>query len=740
MPSDSSAGSSDFIFARSRIVPESKPTGFPSWRPSERIPYEPTEEDEAEWVSKNIQEQLISTVSTIQEMEFRDEEHVYIVIGLSKKQYIREYRTPRIRISVFDSNIRTVLDRLSAEVLAYLNDDHNKLLVECPLANLIEILRKKKYANKYFQDVERISPLLLKEQISKQLMKDSEWHRNVKPVLIQLIPNTSQDIRQQHLRIISVYLEGTNASVTYSDRASGFIFTNLNLDEAERLLKESNFIFKIDGVPQGIIENEVDRIDGLRIPVSSQLLDSETGELPLICLMDSGVSNIEPLRRFVVVRDGSVGFRDFYDGCSGDGHGTPIACLATFGEHLDDAKARIISYKLYSEDRAGDVFPGFLTAITKYSGQCRIFLSSINFRNEAPEATANLDRLIQEKNICMVSSAGNILMSTIFECIGNGLLYPTYIPNYHVQDPARAVNIVAVGAISKKHNLDSIARSNQIAPFSRCGSLNPSLYECPKPEFVEHGGNIGQNETEASKRAVCLESYSKNGTRAFGIRGTSFSSPLFARRLAEIEAKYGGSIRNAETLKALALASTNHLLRHCMGFGETSHFCGCDRTHALIFSEETLPLPTSDPNRTGYNVNYHAEIQVSIPRYINMVEMFLVHFDNFVMATKPSLNTYLKVYAEKTGRDEGYVELDNPDEREKKSHMKVFRWAFSQRSMAGDWTFKIRPEITSDIIREHRSQIRIRYGCAILITAREPPVFSSLSDEINGLMSQRGYL
>lgn len=736
--------SDDFIFVKSRII-EKKRVKRKYWVTGETIPYEPKEEEQ-EWVSKGIREQIVSTISNIEDKDFKDKEHVYLVLGLPKKLFMRERMFPRRRVRIFDPYALTVLTRLSAEVLAYLNEEHNQLLISCPLSKLYEVLIKKRYARRYFEQVKRLGPLLFEEQVSKYLREDAEWPIAAKPLLIHLVPNISDAIRRDYLKALLEYLERLQANILDYDDA-GFVLASMDGRTTTELLQTTNFVFKISGAPQGVIESvrgnvakksnvNIRKTQSIESKTSSiNLQDSELERLPTICLMDSGVNDIPQLGKAVVLKDGFTGFFDFNDGCAGKGHGTPIACLATYGEELGDPKAQIISYKIYADNRRGVVYRGFLRAIRKHSRRARIFLSSINFEREQPEETAFLSRLIHEKNICMVFSAGNISKQTILNRIASGSPYPTYIKDFPVQHPAQATTIVAVGAISKKDSAVTIAHKNELAPFSRCGTLNDLLYQCPKPEVVQHGGNVCQ---DGSTSGVGLESFDKDGNRVGGFVGTSFSAPLFALRLAEIEAKYGRRIKNVETLKAIALASSYGKIHDCMGFGETRHFCNCDRFHALIFSESTIGLP--DTTRPQHSLYYEARILVRIPKYIEKIEMFIVHSDNHARMSIPSLNTFLKVYAYKTGRETGHVSFDNPEELEKRSHMKVFRWAFEKKSMEGDWTFVIRPEITADMLPEHRRETIVRYGCAILVTEKiTSPRVRSLSGEIRNLMAERSY-
>jgi hypothetical protein len=717
----SSSNLDDYIFVPSRTV-EEKRKKRPGRR-AEPVSYESESDEEEEWLSKEFKDQISSTISTINGKEMKDVNHIYVVLGLLRR--------------INDQDIVAILKALKAQVLVYLNQECTKLLVSLPLAKL-QAFRNRRRAPKYIQSVRRIGPLLFREQVSENLRKDSEWRGTAKPLMVYSVPNISNEVRENQLRNILEYTSRFEGSLADYDEA-GFILANLNEQSVRDLLRVSNFVFRVDSVPQALangLRSGSARARIRRSKVKSQIssidsASSPVAELPTICLMDSGINDIPQLRDIVFLKDGFTGFLDFNDGCSGKGHGTPVACLATYGEDLNEAKARIISYKVYSDDRPNVAHRGFLRAIDKYSQNTRIFLSSVNIDANHPDFVAILDNKIQAKNICVVFSAGNILPADFLGCIANGLPYPRYIPSFPIKSPAEAVTIMAVGAISKMDSTRTIAHANELAPFTTCGTGNPFLFDCPKPEVVQHGGNICP---DRSTSGVGVRTICKDGSQTHDLVGTSFSAPLSARILAEIVAKYGQSIRNAETVKAIALAGSSREVRDCSGFGETTIF-NCDRFQALICSEGIIPL--TDTTGNEYNSLFQNEIHVRIPKSIEKIEMFIVHSDNYSKKAFPSLNTTLKVYAYKTGHERGAVKLDNPQEQMKKSHMKVFRWKFKTRSMEADWTFHVKPEAITDMLPEDRSQTTIRYGCSILITAKSTTLLESLSQEIRQLMAQR---
>jgi len=86
------------------------------------------------------------------------------------------------------------------------------------------------------------------------------------------------------------------------------------------------------------------------------------------------------------------------------------------------------------------------------------------------------------------------------------------------------------------------------------------------------------------------------------------------------------------------------------------------------------------------------------------------------------------------------VTLNNPQEMERKSNMKVFNWAFSRASMEGTWDFTIEPDITADMLDEDKKATTIRYGCAILVKSKSPARAKSLTLEMYNLNKKAGVL
>ncbi len=715
--------SNDFFFAKSVIKSKTDRISGYGGTEGQLIEYEPEDDAEEEYIKNTVKEQIKTTISRMQSTDLKDEQRIYVVLGLNSlfAPHKRESTPPNI--TVFDNHVKSILKNLSADFLAYLNVEHNRVLVSCPLSRLSKVCQMKKGCNsKYYGSLKRIGPLTFREQVSEYLLTDIEWQTKNKLVLIQLVPNLTSDLKEKYSAQITNYLVRNGKQPI--DTKLGMIIADLNKESTTELLETSNFVFQVSEVPEGIAQKmQKRRRASSKVVVEATESSFENDKsmvnnLPIICLLDSGVSNIPQLNG-LVQRDG-YHFLDLEDGAKDDGHGTPIACLAIFGEELLQPKTQIISYKIFAEDQKKLDIRAYQQAIAKYSSKTRIFLSSINFKTPYPFITSELEHLIQLSNVCVVVSAGNIRNAKdVLDYAFAGTPSATYVQNYPIEDPASAVTIMAVGSISRRHTLNSISKENELAPFTTCGVTNSSLHNCPKPEVVQNGGNYCKDKT-----CLGLESYNKFGKKMDTFVGTSFSAPILARNLAEIEVKYGqpygGKVKNVETLKAIALASARSGSHACMGFGETRSFPTCDDAHALVYSEGEIPLDDRVSLKRFHTLS-KAYIKIKVPTGVSCIEMFIVHSDNNYLTAEPCLNTYLRVYAHKEGNETSAVQLANPSEVYKKSHMKLFKWQFSRTSMQGIWTFTIIPEPTVDMLPEHEKATIVRYGCAIRLTSREIP-------------------
>jgi hypothetical protein len=619
-----------------------------------------------------------------------------------------------------------------------LDPTHDRLLISSPFSDLSKLSETKTFKGEQFDAIKRFSPLLYTEVLDPNLNQKGLW-TETKEIAIHLMPNIAESLVRDYLKLIVDYLSQFAENIDWDDL--GTVFANLTGNEAKKLVDNANFIFQLNEVPKGTIDKlrrarSSKRANSVHVEGAVASASEPSNTLPLVCVMDTGVSSIPQLENYVIQRDGIFGFTDYEDGCGNGGHGTPVACLTALGKTLNDPRAKVISYKVYSDNRRTFVYQGFVQAINKYSAQnVRLFTSSIVFTTPQPYYAAQLNKLIQQRNICVTFSAGNIETDEVIRRITSGSPYPSYIRDYPVTDPSRAVNILSVGAITEKESPPiSIAGKYKLSPFSRCGTASLDLYNCPKPEVVQHGGNQCHDGTSTG---LGVDTFDSEGNNCSFI-GTSFAAPLMMHEFAKIEGKYGSKIKNAETLKAIALAfskinkdshNKSDPISQCLGFGETKFTGNCDWFHTLLVSEGTVPL-TDKISQAKKNRYFKSRIRkIWIPESVQKIEIFLVHSDDNFKTDRPSLNTHLKVYGKKTG-SRSYAPLANKQEMKKKSHAKVFRYEYSKRSMEGRWRLFIAGEPTFEMRPEDMQKTTIRYGCAILITAKpnEPRLYPLTQD------------
>lgn len=133
---------SSFIFVKS-VTTDDRSTKRPSWskKPYVRT-YSPAYDEDKEWILKDMKDQIVATVSCLQEAELKDKDQVYIVLGV-QSQFVENEDPSKVRKAIFYENTLNLIKSLSAEILCYLNSEHTNLLISCPLSNLTHILNKR---------------------------------------------------------------------------------------------------------------------------------------------------------------------------------------------------------------------------------------------------------------------------------------------------------------------------------------------------------------------------------------------------------------------------------------------------------------------------------------------------------------------------------------------------------------------------------------------------------------------
>lgn len=372
------------------------------------------------------------------------------------------------------------------------------------------------------------------------------------------------------------------------------------------------------------------------------------GNLPVVGIIDSGVSNIVPLRDLLTgpMYD-HTGYGANFDEL---GHGTMVAGLVAFGDDLPrqvldvyKAYAKIAVLKTLHNDGDSLDVPRLLNEIKEANQRygIRLFNMSVNigsakkYNQPVCDFAYELDKLAHELDILIVISVGNFNADDLRELANGGQFYhpshdyPIFFYDldstspYHscwhtnLKEPAESLNNISVGALAG--NLED-GDATDISPLAELPAyytrkfhydITQDLNGTPqstrqysrhlnKPDLVIDGGDIHREESG-------IEILSAPGTATgnyFGrTAGTSIAAPLvtnYAARLLHIYPQL-----RMQSIKALLINNAQlpagkdphlfrnfkvNLYRKLVGFGKPStiNLIDTDDNTVIFIIEDTI--------------------------------------------------------------------------------------------------------------------------------------------------------
>lgn len=378
-------------------------------------------------------------------------------------------------------------------------------------------------------------------------------------------------------------------------------------------------------------------------------------EAPLIGIIDSGI-NDHPLIEDIIV--GSLAIPATMETADGNGHGTFVGGIATFGDLRGQLagpglvrQARLCSAKVLDETGR---FPNLrlvpklmreaITGLHEQFG-CRIFVISLGDRTKVVEGgkvgpwAQVLDELVRELDVVIVVAAGNRQPRKglrIEEAVSE---YPDYLleADNRLCEPAGGMNIVTVGSLAHGNGLSTRAERNvgirpiaelfEPSPFSRAG---PGAGGAIKPDFADVGGTLiydGPSNRlqggEARPEAGILSLHHRPVDRIFASRsGTSFAAPLVAFKAAQILGRFPDA--SANLVRALLASSAEHTpeaTRRVAHLGKAAHsaLCGHGRVDAerAAFSDDARVVLYAEDE---LEVDHFAVYQIPVPELFQTEE------------------------------------------------------------------------------------------------------------------------
>ncbi len=400
-------------------------------------------------------------------------------------------------------------------------------------------------------------------------------------------------------------------------------------------------------------------------------------DLPIIGVIDTGVSNATPLAPLIVANDYAVAGLDAAHDTAG--HGTAVAAFAALGHQLAgrvsgilEADARILPIKVLSGNRGyishQDV--GSLIIRARRELGVRIFVLAVGYsnhlRNDEPHSdyAYYLDQLAQELDVLIVIATGNYKQFAL-----DTSSYPHHYlgEETNLCSPAESMNNLTVGSIGSNLEDDALITASSFpltdstlpAAYSRKFHLDSENWRMPnkrlfKPDVVYAGGNYTQvihrtlgpslDETEVSGMQYLSIEPGKFFERGIG---TSYSAPLVANLAAKLLRKY--PTLRLQTIKALIInGSTAVKLDSYNGVLSPHHQRGIagngvpipDACIASDHSEATIVI------QGKIKVGTLETIQIAVPAYLNQAHKSIALLEvtaTLCFAIKP-VNNYPIAY------------------------------------------------------------------------------------------------
>lgn len=410
-----------------------------------------------------------------------------------------------------------------------------------------------------FDYIESISPYIGTEKNSSELRKKIYINQPPETVDIQLmlIPNLQP---QEYTKAISKIKEKIIVTQGIIQQEPYYLSDNTPVirviipSSSLSRYENDSAIYRIEETR--FFSTGVDNYLGV-IPASAQLDTTiNIDELPIVAILDAGVSFAEPFDQLVVDHwkaPNSIG-----GNCN---HGTRVASKAVFSDlggqlavsPVVIPRARIIDCNILDGAVPENVMiQRIQAAVSAYSELAKIYNLSANAScpiegDEMSIIGFELDALQLKYDIQFVVSAGNHELWKTENSIDDIL----DDDDSKIAPPADSMLSVAVGAVVCEDHVGSLAGKNIIAPYSRCG---PGFAGFSKPDMCAYGGTIV---LEDDGTHVPCDSGSLVMTKTGTIEsdaGTSFTAPTVAGDLAEISAVTPGfDVLLAKALKALTI-------------------------------------------------------------------------------------------------------------------------------------------------------------------------------------------
>lgn len=378
-------------------------------------------------------------------------------------------------------------------------------------------------------------------------------------------------------------------------------------------INERNRNIEIVGIDQDSLNYILDNFDvfhsvnsprtGLVIPSKLNVvqrtygfnISNATEELPIIGVLDTGISDQTPLKDIIINTDESFDLTGTNAKIDNADHGTGVAAFAALGNKLIidetstelEADAKLLSMKI-ADSSTGHIVESDVINLIKTAHEelgVRIFTLNISYEDaklinsSISEYAYNLDLLAHELGILIIISTGNFNDDkALFESPTSTNLkpYPQQFNNESttLNEPADSYNNLIVGASASNFEKFDLGNNhspepNYPASYTRrfyhdhsakffLGKNGGPNYQrinkqLVKPDIIFPGGNYDHtNDCSSAGLNILLNDVSVAFDRYYG---TSYSAPLIANLAAKIIKEYPDL--SMQTVKSLIVNSAD---------------------------------------------------------------------------------------------------------------------------------------------------------------------------------------
>ena len=440
----------------------------------------------------------------------------------------------------------------------------------------------------------------------------------------------------------------TERKISYNTGEDVIEIFNLSEDILNEILDNFDMIYATCSGSGSII-----RPDAFNLPAREfgfTISNENIAELPIIGIIDSGISNNTPLAPLIVNPGVDYDLTNtglFFDYAD---HGTGVAAFAAIGNRLIpdyrgviESDARVLPIKILNNQSAPISQSNILNLIRKANAEygVRIFTLTIGYgqfpisdNNEFSSYAQALDELTHELDIL-------IFISTTNNCqnVNDNSHYPQKFADMdsNIAPPADSLNNMTVGAIADNYEQGDYFRRSEFPEFpaiysrkSHFNFLDETIFNqtnrnkhLVKPDIMMPGGDyekyfiFGGGFEDRGSAALTVLSSNLN-ERTLKRIGTSYSAPLAANLAAKLVRLYPDL--DMQTIKALIINSSERpkLGDIFNGFNEIyikriiGH--GTPNLNELLYSDSNqATLILEDVINPGFIKSY----SLHIPEYLN---------------------------------------------------------------------------------------------------------------------------